>query len=118
MLEIHIKNALNVVAKMSDSETEALRRQLEALKLENQRLKGNEEHDSDRLIITEGQYNGYPTLTFQRGKKKPFNIGLKKLKAVIEGREEVERFLRKHSADSPPSVKSADDGFRIDDFLA
>lgn len=83
---------------MTDSNYENLRRQLEVLKKENQYLKTrNSEDDSDCLTVTEGEYNGYPTLTFKRGNKKPFNVGLKKLIAVIEAREKVEIFLKKHN---------------------
>ena len=83
---------------MADQNTEDLKRQLEVLRQENQRLKSQgKPEDSDKLVITEGDYKGFPTLTFQRGNKKPFNVGLKKLQAVIEGREEVERFIKKHS---------------------
>jgi len=116
---------------MTDSDTEALRRQLEELKRENQRLKGQDpDTNPDLLVISESEYQGYPTLTFQRGSKKPFNIGLKKLKAVIEGKEAVEKFLLKHEVTtesmnpkkgqgkSGSSHKTDGANFKIDDFLA
>jgi hypothetical protein len=128
---MRFKRGKILLRNMTDSDTEALRRQLEELKRENQQLKGKSpDASSDHLIITEGEYSGYPTLTFQRGNKKPFNIGLKKLKAVIEGREEVERFIQKHEvtteftnekkAPGPATSPHKADGanFKIDDFLA
>jgi len=55
---------------MGDENTEELKRQLEVLRQENQRLKSQgKPEDSDKLVITEGDYNGFPTLTFQRGNK-------------------------------------------------
>ena len=83
--------------RIMDADTKLLMAQLEELKSENQRLKNQQgDADSQKLVITESDYNGYPTLTFQRGSKKPFRMGLKKIQAVFEGREAVEKFIQKH----------------------
>ena len=95
---------------MGDQNAEELKRQIEALQQENQRLKRQGKPiDSDELVVTEGDYNGYPTLSFQRGNKKPFNVGLKKLQAVVEARETVEQFIKKHSDTAEEADVGKDD---------
>lgn len=82
---------------MDKDDTTDLLRRLQALEAENARLKqGKDPSAPQRLVVQESEYNGHPLLVFQRGEQKPFRIGLKKLQAVIEASDEVERFLAKH----------------------
>lgn len=52
--------------------------------------------DVMNVIITEGEYNGYPTLTFD-GPFRRFTLGMKKLRALKQAWPEVESFLERHS---------------------
>ncbi|MEN8715269.1 MAG: hypothetical protein ABF384_10200 [Verrucomicrobiales bacterium] len=82
---------------MKSDEAKELLRRLEALEAENARLKQNRDQSAPQpLVVRETDYNGHPVLEFQRGNKKPFRIGLKKLEAVQEGWEQVTAFLSRH----------------------
>lgn len=88
---------------MAKNDPEELERRIRELERENARLKGSE--DPTKLTITEGEYNGFPVLTFQRGSSRPFSMGMKKLEAVRDGIEEIKAFLAKHGGDSYQSVE-------------
>jgi hypothetical protein len=69
-----------------------LRRRLRELEEENARLRMK----SERVIVTEGEYKGHPTLTFE-GPFRPFSLGVRKLSIIKEVWPEVEKFLSRHS---------------------
>jgi hypothetical protein len=53
-------------------------------------------HDGMTITVTEGEYNGYPTLTFE-GPFRRFTLGMKKLRALKQVWPEVESFLQRHA---------------------
>lgn len=79
---------------MANNDPKELERRIRELEEENARLK--DASDPDKLVITEGEYNGYPVLTFQRGSSRPFSLGMKKLEAVRDVVEEIKGFLARH----------------------
>jgi hypothetical protein len=85
-------------------DSKALLERLQALEAENAKLKDASVQSPAQLVVVETEYKGHPMLEFRRPNAKPFSMGLKKLEAVQEGLEEVERFLRKYSV-----VKSEED---------
>ncbi len=88
-------------------------RRLKDLEEENARLGQMASKDVRHgLVVTEGQYKGYPTLTFD-GSVRQFTLGLTKLRAVYEAIPEIERFLRKHSPDVLQNHYHDDDGVKI-----
>jgi len=70
---------------------------LRQLEEENARLRSAPRANSGELVVTEGDYNGHPVLTFE-GRGKRFSIGLKKLRAVQEVWPIVEKFLQRHKS--------------------
>lgn len=48
-----------------------------------------------KLIVTEGEYKGFPTLTFE-GSVRRFSLGLTKLRAIKEAWTQIEEFLERH----------------------
>jgi len=76
-------------------------KRLKALEEENARLRAASAKEEVKLIVTEGEYKGFPTLTFE-GSVRRFTLGLTKLRALQEAWPEVEKFLQRHR-------KSADD---------
>lgn len=82
---------------------------LRALEEENTRLRAASRQKADaKLTVIEGEYNGFPTLTFQ-GPFRQFTLGLKKLHVIKEAWPEIESFLQRQSKDSSRGV-SPDDG--------
>jgi len=79
---------------MAKNDSEELERRIRELERENARLKGT--NDPQKLVITEGEYQGRPLLTFQRGNSRPFSLGVKKLEAVRDGIDDVKAFLEQH----------------------
>ncbi|MCC1498182.1 hypothetical protein [Alcanivorax sp. 1008] len=71
-------------------------KRLKALEEENKRLRAAQNNEGAKLIVTEGDYKGYPILTFE-GSVRRFTLGLTKLKALKEAWPKVEDFLRRHS---------------------
>ena len=45
------------------------------------------------IVITRSEYKGHPILNITPDGSRPFNLGVAKLKAVIESKETVEKFL-------------------------
>lgn len=93
-------------------ESEMLKR-LRALEEENARLRraaGN--HNSNELVVREGEYNGYPTLTFE-GPFRSFTLGLKKLSIIKKAWPEVELFLQKHAPKKSAPKDRIDDDLKI-----
>lgn len=68
---------------------------LQALEEENARLRAESTNQKAKLIVTEGDYKGHPTLTFE-GSVRRFSLGLTKLRALKEAWPHVESFLQRH----------------------
>lgn len=91
-----------------DVDTQEIMKRLKALEEENARLrKGANAPVTKPLTVTEGEYMGHPTLTFE-GPCKPFTIGLKKLSIIKQGWPQVDQFLVRHIK-SGQSVTDNDD---------
>jgi len=93
-------------------ENEILKR-LRALEEENARLRrlaGS--HDAKELTVTEGEYKGYPTLTFE-GPFRTFTLGVRKLSVLKQAWSEVEVFLRKHDTRKSDQNRELDDDPKI-----
>ena len=81
----------------ADIDTQEILKRLKALEEENARLrKTTLPNASKPVTVTEGEYMGHPTLTFE-GPCKPFTIGLKKLSIIKEVWPQVELFLERQS---------------------
>lgn len=81
----------------AEIDTQEILKRLKALEEENARLrKGANSNVAKPLTVTEGEYLGHPTLTFE-GPCKPFTIGLKKLSIIKQAWSQVENFLDKQS---------------------
>lgn len=80
---------------MTTGNEQDILKRLRQLEEENARLRGVPKTKSGELVVTEGDYNGHPVLTFE-GRGKRFSIGLKKLRAVQEAWPLVEKFLRRN----------------------
>lgn len=72
-----------------------LLRRLKALEEENARLRATGAKEEAKLVVTEGEYKGFPTLTFE-GSVRRFSLGLTKLRALKEAWPQVESFLQRH----------------------
>lgn len=84
---------------MNIDQEEILKR-LHKLEAENARLKSAAlTAEPAKLIVTEGDYKGHPTLTFD-GSVRRFTLGLTKLRAIKDALPEIEIFLNKHSKNS------------------
>jgi len=84
---------------MEDLNQIKLLQRLRELEIENIRLREkSDQTTSQKLIVTEGEYQGHTVLTFQRGTNRPFNLGLKKLEIIKEALPQIERFLNKHKS--------------------
>ncbi len=93
-------------------ENEILKRLL-ILEEENARLRRlAESHDAKQLTVTEGEYKGYPTLTFE-GPFRSFTLGVRKLSVLKQAWPQVESFLRKHEARRPGQDDTLDDDPKI-----
>lgn len=71
-----------------------LLKHLKELEQENARLRALTKEEN-RLIVTEGEYKGFPILTFE-GSVRRFTLGLTKLRALKEAWPQVEGFLHRH----------------------
>lgn len=95
----------------AEVDTQEILKRLKALEEENARLrKGTSSTAVKPLTVTESEYMGHPTLTFE-GPCKPFTIGLKKLSIIKQGLPQVENFLARHSKNN--GVKSSVDDVKI-----
>ena len=93
---------------MTTGNDQDILKRLRQLEEENARLRGVPKTKSTELVVTEGDYNGHPVLTFD-GRGKRFSIGLKKLGAVQEAWPIVEKFLQRHKGAVGKSLDSDDD---------
>lgn len=77
----------------ADIDTQEILKRLQALEEENARLrKATVSAVVKPVTVTEGEYMGHPTLSFD-GPCKPFTIGLKKLSIIKEVWPQVEHFI-------------------------
>ncbi len=90
-----------------DLDTQEMMKRLKALEEENAKLK-KAYTPSAPLTVTESEYNGYPTLTFE-GPCKPFSLGVKKLSIVKQGWPQIEAFLKKHAKSGESNLSDSDD---------
>jgi hypothetical protein len=93
---------------MTTGNEQDILKRLHQLEEENARLRGVPKTKSTELVVSEGDYNGHPVLTFD-GRGKRFSIGLKKLRAVQEAWPLVEQFLQRHKSAMGKSSDSDDD---------
>lgn len=89
--------------KQSDQE---ILKRLRELEEENARLCAVTRKQENKLIVTEGEYKGHPTLTFE-GPMRRFTLGLSKLRALKEAWPLIESFLERHEKtnDSHDEIK-------------
>ena len=93
---------------MSASDDQAMLKRLRELEEENARLRNARPPETGAtLSVTEGDYKGHPTLTFE-GPFRSFTLGLKKLTVIKELWPQVEAFLDRH-ARTPSGRMQADD---------
>jgi len=93
---------------MSASDEQEMLKRLRELEEENARLRNARPPDTGaKLSVTEGDYKGHPTLTFE-GPFRSFTLGLKKLTVIKELWPQVEAFLDRH-ATAPSGNKRPDD---------
>ena len=64
-------------------------------------LQARKKREEAKLIVTEGEYKGFPTLTFD-GPVRRFSLGLTNLRALKDAWPKVEEILERHR-------KAADD---------
>ena len=90
------------------STEEDLRKELERLQKEVADLRSNA--GVTRYTVTEGEYKGHPTLTFNGpGLRNPFSLGLSKLRAIEAGWQHVVKFLTKHPPGNSAGTTQQDD---------
>ena len=95
------------------SSDEAMRREIERLKKENEKLRG-ERGKATKYSVTEGDYRGYPVLSFTGpGLGKDFMIGLGKLRAIEACWQQVTAFLAKHPPSGASRAAQHDDDDKI-----
>lgn len=81
----------------AEIDTQEILKRLKALEEENARFrKTTLSNVAKPVTVTEGEYMGHPTLSFD-GPCKPFIIGLKKLSIIKEAWPQVELFLERQS---------------------
>ena len=81
----------------SKSDEQEMLKRLRELEEENARLRNAViPSASAKLVVTEGEYKGHPTLTFE-GPVRPFSLGLRKLQLIKEAWPEIEAFLQRHA---------------------
>lgn len=77
-----------------------LRKKIEALENENRALRNAVSRPGKQnvIVVSEGSYQGHPTITFEAGGR-PFTLGLRKASVVLYCAEHVKRFIGKHKAE-------------------
>jgi hypothetical protein len=78
---------------MPSKDGQEMLKRLRELEEENARLRSAVK--PAKPTVTESEYKGHPTLTFE-GAFRPFSLGLKKLLVIREVWPEVEAFLERH----------------------
>lgn len=81
-------------------------KRLKVLEEENARLRALSGIEEPKLIVTEGEYKGFPTLTFE-GSVRRFSLGLTKIRALKEAWPIIESFLQRHekAVDNDDDIK-------------
>jgi hypothetical protein len=81
-------------------EEDDLRKKVEELERENRALRDAMGRSGRRnvIIVSEGNYQGHPTITFEAGGR-PFTLGLRKASVVLYCTEHVKRFVSRHKGE-------------------
>ena len=94
----------------SKADEQDMLKRLRELEEENARLRSAVKPSaSAKLVVTESEYKGHPTLTFE-GPVRPFSLGLRKLQLIKEAWPEIEAFLQRHAKTQSRQSDSKDDG--------
>ena len=77
-----------------------LKKKIEALEQENRALRDAVSHPGRRnvIVVSEGSYQGHPTITFEAGGR-PFTLGLRKAAVVLFCSERIKEFVSRHKAE-------------------
>lgn len=77
-----------------------LKKKIEELERENRALRDAVSNPAKRnvIIVSEGSYQGHPTITFEAGGR-PFTLGLRKASVVLYCAEHVKNFVNRHRAE-------------------
>jgi|GEM_PF-940938 hypothetical protein len=96
-----------------NEESDILKR-LRALEEENAHLRhlAKSYNVAKTLTVTEGEYKGYPTLTFE-GPFRSFTLGITKLTYLKQAWPEVESFLQRHAQKKSGQNPTDDDDVKI-----
>lgn len=78
-----------------DKNDQDILKRLKTLEEENARLRSLSGKVKQKLVVTEGEYKGFSTLTFE-GPVRRFSLGLAKLRAIKEAWPLIEEFLERH----------------------
>ena len=93
----------------SKTDEQEMLKRLRELEEENTRLRSAVKPSaSAKLVVTESEYKGHPTLTFE-GPVRPFSLGLRKLQLIKEAWPQVESFLQRHAKTQSKQSESKDD---------
>jgi hypothetical protein len=76
---------------------EELTKRIEALERENRALRELQPKEKV-IIVTEGSYQGHPTISFEASGR-PFTIGLRKAAILAHCHDVVRNFVRNHNAE-------------------
>lgn len=91
----------------SKADEQAMLKRLQELEEENARLRNATKLTPPKPTVTESEYKGHPTLTFE-GAFRPFSLGLKKLLVIREVWPEVEAFLERYGESKSKWLDSKD----------
>lgn len=91
----------------SKADEQAMLKRLQELEEENARLRSVAKSASPKPSVTESEYKGHPTLTFE-GAFRPFSLGLKKLQVIQAVWPDVEAFLARHGEGQAQPPESQD----------
>lgn len=77
-----------------------LKKRIEALEKENRALRDVVSNPAKRnvIVVSEGSYQGHPTITFEAGGR-PFTLGLRKASVVLYCAEHVRRFVARNKGE-------------------
>ena len=81
---------------------EELRKKIEDLENENRALRDAVTRPLGRrnvIVVTEGSYQGHPTMSFEASNGRPFTLGLRKAAIVLYCAEQVKRFVTEHKGE-------------------
>lgn len=82
------------------NDEDELRKKIEALENENRALRNAVSRPGKRnvIVVTEGIYQGHPTISFEAGGR-PFTLGLRKASVVLYCADLVKKFIGRHNAE-------------------